>query len=85
MPRPSSNIGQGIATTVSVGKNGITDSIIEEIKKQIRTRKIVKVRLHGESKLGRHEAARELAAKSGTRVVDVRGFTVMLSKKRSII
>lgn len=73
---------QDIAPTVAVGKNGLTESVIEEVKRQVVRRKTIKVRLYGESKLGRSEVAKELAERTNTRLVDLRGFTVILTKKR---
>jgi len=72
-----------IQPTVAVGKNGVTDSVIAEIVRQLRTRRTVKVRLHGESKLGRYEIAKELADRSESKLVDVRGFTVLLARRRT--
>lgn len=72
-----------IRPTVAVGKNGVTESVIAEIVRQLRTRRTVKVRLHGESKLSRLEVAKELADRSDAKLVDVRGFTVLLARKKT--
>lgn len=69
--------------TVAVGKNGVTDSVIAEIVRQLKARRTVMVRLHGESKLSRLEVAKELADRSDAKLVDVRGFTVLLTRKRT--
>lgn len=74
--------GQDIHPTVAVGKNGVTDQVIKEIVRQIARKKTIKVKLHGESKILRSEIARELADKSGTRLVELRGFTVILTRKK---
>jgi len=71
-----------IEATVAVGKNGITDSVVKEIRKQLKNRKTIKVKLHGESKLRRLETAKELAERSESRLLDLRGFTVVLTRKR---
>ena len=78
------NIGQGrdFHPTVAVGKNGVTDQVIEEIVRQISMKRTIKVKLHGESKILRSEIARELAKRSGTRLVELRGFTVILTRKK---
>jgi len=72
-----------IQSTVAVGKNGVTDQIIAEIVKQMKTRRIIKVKLHGDSKLSRFEIGKELASKAGAKLVDVRGFTVLLTRKKT--
>jgi len=71
-----------IIPTVAVGKKGVTDQVVSEIVKQLKNRKTIKIKLHGETKLGRYEVARELAKKTNARLVDVRGFTVILSRKK---
>jgi len=67
---------------MSVGKNGMSDSVIEELKKQLKAKKLVKVRIHrnsGESD-DMKAAAAELAEKCDAFVIDVRGRTVTLYK-----
>ncbi|MDH4123412.1 MAG: YhbY family RNA-binding protein [Thermoplasmata archaeon] len=71
-----------IPVTVAVGKKGVTDQIIEEIKNQLVSHRIVKIKLHGETKLARFEIAKELAEKSNAKLVEVRGFTVTLIRKK---
>jgi len=73
---------QMIEPSVAVGKSGVTDSVIAEIKGQLKRRRIIKIRLHGESKLSRLEIAKELAERTGAKLVDVRGFTVVLTRKK---
>ena len=68
---------------LSIGKNGITDSMIEELKKQLKVRKLVKVRIHKNS--GETDdlksAAAELCEKCNAVLIDVRGRTVTLYKQ----
>jgi len=71
-----------IAPSVAVGKSGVTESVITEIKNQMKKKRIIKVKLHGESKMGRQEVARELAKRSDSKLTDVRGFTVVLTRKK---
>lgn len=73
---------QMIEPSVAVGKSGVTDSVIAEIKSQLKRKRIIKIRLHGESKLGRLEIAKELAQRSDAKLIDVRGFTVVLTRKK---
>ncbi|MEM3567177.1 MAG: YhbY family RNA-binding protein [Thermoplasmata archaeon] len=60
-----------IEATVRVGKNGITESVINEIRSQLKKRKVVKIKF-----------AEMLEEKTGAKVLDVRGGTVILSAKR---
>jgi len=71
------------APTVAVGKNGVTDQVISEIIKQLKVRRTINIKLHGESKLERFEVAKELAERTDAKLVDVRGFTVVLTRKKT--
>lgn len=73
---------QLIEPSVAVGKNGVTDKVIAEIKSQLKRRRIIKVKLHGESKLSRLEVAKQLAVRTESKLIDVRGFTVVLTRKK---
>ena len=72
-----------IKPSVAVGKNGVTNSIVNEIKNQLKTRRVLKIRLHGEMKLNRFEIGKDLAARTDSKLVDVRGFTVVLTRKKT--
>jgi RNA-binding protein len=74
--------GSELKPTVHVGKEGITEGIIDEIVRQIKDHELVKVRLLPSSDCDRKEAADELAERSDTRVVEVRGNTVLICHKR---
>ncbi|HSV42229.1 MAG TPA: YhbY family RNA-binding protein [Methanomassiliicoccales archaeon] len=68
--------------TIHVGKDGITEPLVEEVKAQLKNRKVVKVRLlpaAGEDKKG---AAMRLAESASATMVDLRGSVVVLSEKR---
>ncbi len=74
--------GQGLAVSVTVGKNGITDATIEELDRHLRKEKLVKVRL---LKSATHEAGLQnqvdaLASRTSARVIDVRGGTAVFHR-----
>jgi len=73
-----------IKPLVRIGKNGITESQVEEIKRHLQKRGLIKVKLLDNflSKTGRKEAAKDLAEKTGSRVVAVTGFTVVLFREK---
>ena len=72
-----------IESTVRIGKRGITNSLIEEIKKQLKKRKIVKVKMLNSfiKNKNKKEAATEIAIKTNSKIANMVGFTVVLSKK----
>jgi RNA-binding protein len=72
--------GQSLQATAIVGKEGITDSVLDEVVRQLEKRKLIKVRLLPASGADRKEVAKELATKSGSILIEVRGRTVLLAK-----
>jgi len=68
---------------LSIGKNGITDSTIDELKRQLKVKKLVKVRIHKNS--GETDdlklAASELCEKCNAVLIDLRGRTLTLYKQ----
>jgi RNA-binding protein len=71
---------QALDATVHVGKEGITGSIVEELTKQLKKNKLVKVRLLPSLEMDREAAADQLAKASSSALVEVRGRTVVLAK-----
>jgi len=68
---------------LSIGKNGMADSVIDELKRQLKIKKLVKVRIHknsGESDEMK-QAAAELCEKCNAELIDVRGRTLTLYKQ----
>lgn len=83
-PRSSEEIrgmGQEISASVHVGKNGITEGLVEELRKQLKERKVVKVKVLPGAESGKREIAEELAKKTGSELIEVRGNTVLLCNR----
>ena len=74
-------IGADLKPTIHVGKDGITDSLIEEVKLQVKTRKVVKIRLLPASGDEKDVVAKEISERSGAVLVDVRGSIVLLTQQ----
>jgi len=70
----------GLKPILNVGKNGITDSVIEEVKKQVKANRLVKIKMlkttPGADNI--KEAAQELADSTKTTLIEIRGNTVVL-------
>ncbi len=65
-----------------IGKEGITPKVIEEISRQLRQQKLIKIRappafFEGKSK---KEVARALAAQVNAELIDQVGFMIVLAK-----
>lgn len=70
---------------VQLGKKGLTNGFINEVKHRLEKHRIVKIRVLKSflktSDLGRTEVAEKVAEKCGGAVVDVRGNTFIMVKK----
>jgi RNA-binding protein len=74
-------IGADLKPTIHVGKDGITDSLIEEVKLQVKTRKVVKIRMLPASGDEKDVIANEISERSGAILVDVRGSIILLTQQ----
>ena len=70
---------QSLPATVHIGKEGITQTVIDEIVKQLKKTKLVKVKLLPALEKDRKEAGSELAKVTSSVLVEVRGRTVVLA------
>jgi RNA-binding protein len=68
---------------VQLGKAGITDSFIEEVRDQVKKKKTVKVKILRSAKgvKDRKEIAAEVAKRCNAILADVRGNTFVLNKR----
>jgi len=75
--------GAELKPIINVGKAGLTDSAVKEIKLQLRKRKLIKVKfLKGIVKeKGKKELAEELVSKTDAKLIQHVGFVVVLYKK----
>lgn len=71
---------QQLDATVHVGKDGVTEKVVEEVVKQLKRKRLVKVRLLPSMEEDRHEAAERLAAAASAVLIEVRGRTAVLAR-----
>jgi len=69
---------QDLKPTVWIGKQGCTDATIQEIRDQIKKRQMIKVKWLQSTEV----APESLAEATGTKLVQVRGKTIILADKR---
>jgi RNA-binding protein len=69
--------------TLHVGKDGIKDSVLEELRTQIKAHRIVKVKVLPNSESETKEIAESLASATDAVIVDVRGGVLILTDKRT--
>ena len=71
---------QALKVTLHVGKDGVTQEVAEELERQLKKHRLVKIRLQPSLEMDRSEAGSELARVSSSTLVEVRGRTVVLSR-----
>ncbi len=71
-----------IKATVQIGKDGITEGVINEIKAQLKKRKIIKIKfLQNSDRDNFREKIKNLAERSNADILEIRGFTAVLKKR----
>lgn len=65
---------------LNIGKNGVTDTLIEELNKQIKANRLVKVKVLKSAEEGKDvkTIAEEIASATRSTLIEVRGRTVVL-------
>lgn len=71
-------LGHGLEPLVSVGKEGVTDTVVASLDVNLVAHELVKVRIGQGCAEDRHEVAEQLAARTGSAVAQVLGRTVLL-------
>lgn len=71
-----------IETTIRIGKKGVTVSLIEEIKKQLKKKKKIKVKMLGSFIKGKDkkQIANEVALRTNSSLIKMAGFVFALKK-----
>jgi RNA-binding protein len=66
-----------------IGKNGLTDAVIEEIKKLLRKKRLIKVKMLKSAleNKNKKEAVKDLVNKTDAVLIEAVGFVVVLAKK----
>ncbi len=75
--------------TVHIGKNGITEAVLNEIRRQLKDKGYVKVKIEKSVirilEYDRKDVAREVADALGAELIDVRGRTfILVDPKRGL-
>ena len=74
-------VAVNLDATIRMGKSGVTQALIEEIKDQIKRKDVDKVKLLGTKREETKQIASDLAERCNAELIDVRGNTVVLWKK----
>jgi RNA-binding protein len=75
-------LGTGIKASIHIGKDGLGDTVIDEVRKQIKVHKVVKIKVLAPSAELKEEIAKDLAERTGAALIEVRGNTILLCDAR---
>jgi RNA-binding protein len=80
------NKAKELAPIVRIGKNGLTDGVLQEIKNQLKQKKLIKIKLLKAlvEEQSRFEIADILKLRTGAELVHVVGNVVILYKKNNL-
>jgi RNA-binding protein len=76
------SLGQRLAATLHVGRDGVTGAVVEQAETQLSAHELIKVRVSENAPASRHETADELATLTRAEVVQVLGRTALLYRER---
>ncbi|PWL08754.1 RNA-binding protein [Methanosphaera cuniculi] len=70
------------AVEINIGKNGVNENVIEEIKRQLKNEEIVKIRFTRSVSFNKDEFLENIVAETKAKLVDVRGNVAVLYKRK---
>ena len=70
------------AMTINIGKSGVNDNVIEEIKRQLKANEIVKLKFAKNIARDKDAYIDEILKKTRAKLVDVRGHVAVIYKKK---
>lgn len=74
-------LGHSLSPVVQLGKEGLTDPLVDAVDAALTTHELVKVRIGRNAPAHRHAVADELAARTGSEVAQVLGHTILLYRR----
>jgi len=70
------------AVEINIGKNGVNENVIEEIKRQLKNGEIVKIRFSRTIASNKDEFLEEIVSNTKSKLIDVRGNVAVLYKRK---
>lgn len=74
-------LGHHLEAVVQIGKDGVTDGVVEATRAALLAHELVKVRIGQDAPVERKEAGAELAERTGSTLAQVLGRTVLVYKR----
>jgi len=74
---------KSIQPILRIGKSGLTENVIKEIKRQLKKRNLIKIKLlkSAAQRDSRKKFAKELAQRTDSELIQQVGFVIVLKKK----
>jgi len=73
--------GHHLSPVVQVGKEGVTEALLEQLDEQLAAHELVKVRIGTESPEDRFDAADRLGAAAGAQLAQILGRTILVYRR----
>jgi RNA-binding protein len=76
--------GNELKATMHIGKDGLTEGLVEELRNQIKAHRLVKVKVLASSADMKREMADDLAQRAGAELIEIRGNTILLCDRKIV-
>ena len=70
------------AMTINIGKSGVNDNVVEEIKRQLKANEIVKLKFAKNIAKDKDKYIDDIVRETKSKLVDVRGHVAVIYKKK---
>ena len=70
------------AMTINIGKNGLNDNVIEEIKRQLEANELVKLKFAKNIARDKDKFTDDIVSQTRAKLIDVRGHVAVIYKKK---
>ena len=70
------------AMTINIGKNGLNDNVIEEIKRQLEANELVKLKFAKNIARDKDKFIDDIVSQTRAKLIDVRGDVAVIYKKK---
>ena len=70
------------AMTINIGKNGLNDNVIEEIKRQLEANELVKLKFAKNIARDKDKFIDDIVSQTRSKLIDVRGHVAVIYKKK---
>ena len=70
------------AMTINIGKSGVNENVIEEIKRQLKANELVKIKFAKNIARDKDKYIDDIVTQTKSKLIDVRGHVAVIYKKK---